>query len=71
MPGYNVFLISHRDSLQSKLQEMKITVRSHLNASLHDRPSQPVTHLNLFMLSIQERAKLQISPKKETKGPKE
>lgn len=34
-------------------------------------PSQADTHLNLFMLSVQERAKLQISPRGETKVPKE
>lgn len=34
-------------------------------------PSQADTYLNLFMLRVQERAKLQTSPRGETKVPKE
>lgn len=74
MPCDNAFLISHTDSfrllqMQGKLKETKVTVGARLNVSTRYLPlPTPVTYLYLFMLSIQERSKLQISPQGRNKG---
>lgn len=50
--------------MQDKSQENK-TEKTQLNANTWYSPPGPVTHLNLLMLSIQKRSKLQISPRGE------